>query len=262
MKPIRLMAYRCAGTYRATDYSGGCNGARIRFQPESEWATNAGAADALKTPVAMKIEFKDVSYSDLIVLAGVTALEKQNDSLDLAFCGGRVDVEGPPGSNDVKDLSPRIYSDPLITVLDDFLVKGLTKEEGVALAGRHNVGSQYYKDLLANNGNFDKYEMALLQNSELKAAVENFAANEGDFKNVFQVAWTKMMTADRFDGPTTNACTGVSTITKEEKNPRLSDGHLAAAIVVPIIFLALMVALYLVLKNQCKGNATDGKAGH
>ena len=85
------LAYQCAATYRVSDHHGGCNGARIRF--EHDWPENAGTKEALDKLAAVKDEHNDVSFSDLIVLAGITALESENDDLGLPFCGGGVDAD-------------------------------------------------------------------------------------------------------------------------------------------------------------------------
>jgi len=144
--------------------------------------------------------------ADLIVLAGIVALESTNSALELPFCGGYVDTDDGAGS---VGLEPRIYQDPFVTVTDDFLVKGLTQEQGVAWASAEHVGSQWYKDLLAGSRAFDTLELALLE-GELRPIVETFAKDEAALLKTFTEAWTYMMTADRFESNMGNVCTGVA----------------------------------------------------
>jgi catalase (peroxidase I) len=207
------LAYQCANTFRETDYRGGCNGARIRFAPESEWEVNAGTADALATLEAVKGAFPNASYADIIVLAGQTAIESAGGEKQ-PFCGGRVDAEDGSGS---ENLQPRVYDPAVVSIRDDMQVKGLSAREGVALAGRptgSNFTNQFYIDLLAGNGNFTEDQAALLED-EFKDIVEVYAGDEATFQKEFASAWNKLMTADRYDGPFKNACTSVSTCTTD-----------------------------------------------
>jgi len=207
------LAYQCANTFRETDYRGGCNGARIRFAPENEWAVNAGTADALTTLEAVKEAHPDASYADIIVLAGQTAIESAGGEAQ-PFCGGRVDADDGSGS---ENLEPRVYDPPVISIRDDMQVKGLSAREGVALAGRPTgptLTNQFYKDLIAGNGNFTDDELALLEEEFLTIA-EEYAGDEATFQKEFASAWNKLMTADRYDGPFDNACTAVSTCTTD-----------------------------------------------
>jgi len=51
-----------------------------------------------------------------------------------------------------------------------------------------------------------KADMLLKWDDELLAAAQEFAEDNLLFVDTFTAAWTKMMNADRFTGPTTNAC--------------------------------------------------------
>ena len=131
------LAWQCASTFRATDYLGGCNGARIRLSPESDWPENKAADDILTVLGDIKSSHPSISWSDLIVLAGTVALEQAAGRTaapigGLEFCGGRTDAtdHGSPSF-----LSQRIISDPILAVNDDALVKGLSLREYVALQG-------------------------------------------------------------------------------------------------------------------------------
>lgn len=113
------------------------------------------------------------------------------------FCGGYVDAEDGSGS---EPLAPRFYSPANITVTDDFKVKGLTPEQGVALFSATSVGSQYYIDLLAagSDSTYSEEELALVTDEDLKPIVEMYAADEAALLEAFASGWTYLMTADRY----------------------------------------------------------------
>jgi len=251
------LAQNCARTFRETDYRGGCNGARIRFPPESEWDYNSrndgspsfyyspfSSASTLELLEPIKVAHPDISYSDLIVLAGNAAVEAA-DGPALPFCGGRVDAEDGSGS---EGLGPRLYATPYLTLSDYITVAGLTKEEGVALLATPRAGvdsnsdnnvlsNQYFVDLQEEyqmqmqqnqtqiqkqmmeenemqmmqdgTGSYTAYELAALE-EDLADIVARFVEDNDYFLEQYASGWTYMMTADRFVDSMTNACDGVA----------------------------------------------------
>ena len=97
-------AWASASTFRNSDKRGGANGARVSLSPQKYWDVNqpiqlGKVLDALTT---IKNNFnrlnnkKQVSLADLIVLAGVAAVEKAaNDAgykINVPFIAGRADA--------------------------------------------------------------------------------------------------------------------------------------------------------------------------
>jgi len=152
---VRL-AWQCAGTFRGTDYRGGCDGARIRFNPENSWAANNGINDALD--LLRNISEKHAndrhppSWADLIILAGTQALKDMGLDLEMPFCPGRVDVmsesEAKEGSKylETSFLDPEFGRDGddrslEIQIKDRASMMNFTLREMVVLnGGGHSIG--------------------------------------------------------------------------------------------------------------------------
>lgn len=98
-------AWASASTFRGSDKRGGANGARIRLEPQKNWAVNnpAQLAKVLGVLEEIQKEFnsaqkdgKKISLADLIVLAGCAGVEKaaKDAGHDVAvpFTPGRMDA--------------------------------------------------------------------------------------------------------------------------------------------------------------------------
>ncbi|KAK2629512.1 hypothetical protein QTJ16_000332 [Diplocarpon rosae] len=100
--PTKLIstAWASASTFRGGDKRGGANGARIRLAPQKDWKVNnpPQLKEVLSALEGVQNNFngsasggKKVSLADLIVLAGVAALEKAS-GVSVPFTPGRTDA--------------------------------------------------------------------------------------------------------------------------------------------------------------------------
>jgi len=144
---VRL-GWHCSGTYRQTDHIGGCNGARIRHAPESEWGSNKDVDLALARLEPVFNKYDGLSWADLIIIASTAALESMG-ALPMPFCPGRTDVTAEVAAEQSKNLDPEIYLDaetataPLLR--ESMKIMGFTDREMVVLnGGGHSIGQCHY----------------------------------------------------------------------------------------------------------------------
>jgi catalase-peroxidase len=94
-------AWDSARTFRASDFRGGANGARIRFAPQKDWEGNE--PKRLEKVLSKLKEIEDeidkkVSLADLIVLGGTAAIEKAAHE-----AGVKIKVPFTPGRGDATE---------------------------------------------------------------------------------------------------------------------------------------------------------------
>jgi len=244
---VRL-AWRCAATFRVTDYQGGCNGARIRMSPQKDWTVNAGLDKVLALLEPVKKQFGEgLTWADLIVLAGTVALEEAG-APEMTFCGGRSDAD-VTAKDPISDKLHYLNMEPMVTghmnaTIDDLeqytLLLGLNTMEFTALMGARalgqlppgygmgqrtskptTLGTDYFNNLVTadwmpsgstykaagkNGLTVLKDDILLISAAEYLTVAQQFAGDEALYLKTLASAWTKLMNADRFDGPTRNLC--------------------------------------------------------
>jgi len=134
---VRL-AWHSSGTYDKEKKTGGSNGAGMRFIPESDWGANAGLNHARNKLEPIKKKHPEISYSDLWILAGVTAIE---------YMGGP-SIPFHSGRKDYDEKSKMVLPDGLLPdatkgaqhLRDVFYRMGFNDQEIVALSGAHSLG--------------------------------------------------------------------------------------------------------------------------
>ena len=133
-------AWKAASSFRASDMRGGANGGRIRLQPQLGWESNE--PDELSQVISKLEEIQasagvDVSFADLVVLAGNVGVEKAAKAAgyDVAvpFTSGRGDT-----TQEQTDVESFAYLELRADGFRNYLGKGLEVPAEYQLIDRAN----------------------------------------------------------------------------------------------------------------------------
>ncbi len=134
-------AWASASTFRGSDMRGGANGARIRLEPQNQWAVNNPAElnKVLATYTAIQNNFKgSVSIADLIVLGGNLGVElaakNAGHNVNVPFTSGRGDA-----SQEQTDIESFTHLEPLADGFRNFIKKGIKLSAEELLIDKANL---------------------------------------------------------------------------------------------------------------------------
>ena len=164
------MAWHSAGTYRSQDGRGGADGAQQRFEPLNSWPDNANLDKARRLLWPVKKKYgRNVSWGDLMVLAGNVALEKAGFKT-FGFAGGRVDdweadntywgTEKKWLSDDTRYSGKRDLENPLAAVQMGLIY--VNPEGPVGHKGDPLAAAQDIRDTFGRMGMNDEETVALI----------------------------------------------------------------------------------------------------
>ncbi|MCG6495580.1 catalase/peroxidase HPI [Kitasatospora sp. A2-31] len=140
-------AWAAASSFRGSDKRGGANGGRIRLQPQSGWEVNDPdrLAGVLRTLEGVRTAFnaeqtggKQVSFADLVVLAGCAAVEQAARAagfeVEVPFAPGRADA-----SQEQTDVESFAALEPGSDGFRNYLAKGNRLPAEFLLIDRANL---------------------------------------------------------------------------------------------------------------------------
>jgi catalase-peroxidase len=134
-------AWKAISTFRESDKRGGANGGRLRLQPQLGWEANE--PDKLAQVIGKLEEIQgsagvDVSFADLVVLAGnvgiETAAKAAGYDIAVPFTSGRGDA-----TQEQTDVESFSYLEPKVDGFRNFLGKGLRLPAEYYLIDRANL---------------------------------------------------------------------------------------------------------------------------
>jgi len=239
------LAWRCMATFRETDNRGGCDGGRVRLSPQKDWPVNRGLQQWLDElrPWTNSLSWSDaiiLAGTAALEEFGVPIKPFCGGRTDASSDDGYSDILKPKLHGNFSDNVEQLKEVVRLMGLTqrDFAVLNAAGyiigepdceghfcqrgESDQGTGGKIKLTNLFFTRLLDNRWTEDSTKQMYKEesgdsymlptdlmyktNPELKAIAEDYAIDESKFMADLGMAWNKLATADRYDGPIGNLC--------------------------------------------------------